>query len=83
MGTQTAVQKKQSTKSLMWDIMVDISWAKISTNYFGRSRSWLSQKMNGIDGNGSETEFTEKEKEILKSALNDLSKRIQLCADKL
>lgn len=83
MGTQTAVQKKKSTKSLMWDIMVDISWAKISTNYFGRSRSWLSQKMNGIDGNGSETEFTEKEKEILKSALNDLSKRIQLCADKL
>lgn len=48
-------------KNLMWDIIVDISWANISKKYFGKSRSWLSQKMNGFDGNGSSTEFSEDE----------------------
>ena len=70
-------------KSLMWDIIVDIKWASISKNYFGKSRSWLSQKMNGFDGNGSETALSETEREILKNALNDLSRRIKVCADKL
>ena len=50
-------EKKQVMKVLMRDIIVDISWANISKKYFGKSRSWLSQKMNGFDGNKSETEF--------------------------
>lgn len=74
---------KESTKNLMWDIIVDISWANISTKYFGKSRSWLSQKMNGKDGNGGQGEFTDIEKETLKNALNDLAYRIQVCANKL
>ena len=76
-------KQKKSMKSLMWDIIVDISWANISKKYFGKSRSWLSQKMNGLDGNGSNIEFSEKEKETLKKALYDLSNRIKICADKL
>jgi len=75
--------KNENMKSKMWDIIVDISWANISTKYFGKSRSWLSQKMNGKDGNGADTEFTDAEKEQLKYALNDLAKRIQTCAEKL
>tara|TARA_R110002072_G_scaffold203289_1_gene361279 strand:- start:228 stop:470 length:243 start_codon:yes stop_codon:yes gene_type:complete len=76
-------KQKKSMKSLMWDIIVDISWANISKKYFGKSRSWLSQKMNGLDGNGANTEFSEEEKETLKKALYDLSNRIKICADKL
>jgi hypothetical protein len=76
-------KQKKSMKSLMWDIIVDISWANISKKYFGKSRSWLSQKMNGLDGNGSNIEFSEEEKETLKNALYDLSNRIKICADKL
>lgn len=75
--------KKENMKYLMKDILVDVSWANISQKYFGRSRSWLSQKMNGIDGNGSKTEFSEKEKKDLKYALNDLADRIRACADKI
>lgn len=75
--------KKESMKSMMWDIIVDISWANISKKYFGKSRSWLSQKMVGVNGNGTDTEFSAAEKEKLKIALNDLAKRIQICADKL
>lgn len=39
--------------------------------------------MNGMDGNGSPTDFTEAEKEQMKFALNDLADRIKACADKL
>ncbi len=75
--------KKQTMQSLMWDIIVDVSWANISKKYFGKSRSWLSQKMNGINGNKVPTEFTEEEKKTLKFALNDLADRIKACADKI
>ena len=76
-------EKKQVMKVLMRDIIVDISWANISKKYFGKSRSWLSQKMNGFDGNKSETEFSEKESQTLKNALLDLAQRIEVCANKI
>lgn len=70
-------------KNKLSDIIVDVKWASISTKYFGKSRSWLSQKMNGKDGNGSEVEFSEDEKEILRQGLRDLARRINTCADKI
>lgn len=76
-------EKKQSMRTVLQDIIVDVSWAHISKKYFGRSRSWLSQKMIGTNGNGIETEFSAEERETLKNALYDLSERIQTCADKL
>ncbi len=89
MEIQMQVQR-DTMKTKMWDIIVDVSWAQISQTwaqisqkYFGKSRSWLSQKLTGINGNGKETEFTEDEKEILKGALVDLSNRIRVCADKI
>ena len=75
--------KKDNVKSLMWDIIVDISWSNISHKYFGRSRSWISQKFVGKNGNGIDTDFSDSERETLKHALNDLANRIQICASKL
>ena len=75
--------KKESMKTQLWDIIVDVSWAQISLKYFGKSRSWLSQKMIGTDGNGAETEFSKEERETMTHALNDLANRIRLCADKI
>ncbi|MGY0408819.1 MAG: DUF5053 domain-containing protein [Polaribacter sp.] len=75
--------KETSLKTKLTDILVDISWAKVSKKYFGKSSSWIYHKLDGIDGNGSEKGFTEKEKEQFKNALLDLSQRIQVCAEKL
>ncbi len=80
---QQTLRQEESIKSKMYDIIVDISWAQISQKYFGKSRSWLSQKFTGINGNGTPTEFTAKEQEILKGALVDLSNRIRACAEKI
>ena len=50
-------------KQKLADLLVAISWADLSRTYFGKSNSWLYHKMNGIDGNGKPTDFTEEERE--------------------
>ena len=79
------MENKASTpktmKQTLQDILLDISWARLSTRYFGRSRSWLHQKVDGRNSNGGEGGFSETEKEQLRSALKDLSQRIDKAAD--
>jgi hypothetical protein len=60
---------------------MDISWAKISQKYFGKSSSWMYNKLAGIDGNGNKSDFTYSEKLQLKHALLDFSERIRKAAE--
>ena len=83
METSIKVQQNVSVKNKLADIMLDISMSKISTRYFEKSRSWLYHKLDGIDGNGKPTDFSDEEKEQLRNALQDLSERIAACAQKL
>ena len=75
-------QKRETVKQKMSDILLDVSWAKISEKYFGKSRSWLYHKMDGIN-NGKPDDFDDAEKEILRNALLDLSSRINKCANSI
>ena len=80
----TLVKSKQETiKYQLSDIILDISWAKISKKYFGRSSSWMYHKLDGIDGNGNKSDFTYSEKLQLKNALLDFSERIRKAADSI
>ena len=72
--------KVPTIREQVWDIIVEVSCGQISEQYFGKSRSWLSKKMNGKGFNGGEGDFTEEEKEQLKGALFDLSERIRKVA---
>lgn len=72
---------KQTTKQIIRDIALDISWAKLAKRYFDRSPSWIYHKIDGIDGNGGEGGFTEEEKEQFRGALYDLAERIRKTAD--
>ena len=72
--------KVPTIREQVWDIIVEVSWGQIYEQYFGKSRSWLSKKMNGKGFNGGEGDFTEEEKEQLKGALFDLSERIRKVA---
>ena len=76
-------QEKITMKQQLWDIIVEVSWGEISEQYFKKSRSWLSKKMNGKGFNGEEGDFTPEEKEILRGALVDLSERIKTAAYKI
>lgn len=67
----------------MEDILLSISWRDLANRYFEKSGSWLYHKLDGIDGNGKPTEFTEEEKFMLKGALTDLADRIRRTADSI
>ena len=49
--------EKQTVQQQLWDIIVEVSWGEISEQYFKKSRSWLSKKMNGKGFNGGEVVF--------------------------
>ena len=84
MATMTLKESHKGTmKKKLEDILLAISWRELSTRYFDKSCSWLYHKLDGIDGNGKPTEFTEEEKFMLKGALVDLSDRIRRAADSI
>ncbi len=71
------------TKYQLKDIALFVTWGKISNEYFGKSSSWLYNKLNGVDGNGGVGELNEEEKLKLKDALYDLADRIKSSADNI
>lgn len=71
------------TKSKLKDIYLFIVWGNIAREYFGKSSSWLYNKMNGRDGNGGEGHFTDEEKGKLKKALQEFANKILACAETL
>jgi hypothetical protein len=50
-----------------------ISVSYIAQKYFGKTRQWLYQKLNGNIVNGKPAGFTDEEKKKLKEALLDIS----------
>ena len=80
---ETVIIKRETMKQTLSDILLDISWARLSVRYFGKSRSWLHQKLDGINSNGGEGGFSESEKAELRLALQDLSARINAAADRI
>lgn len=81
MNMETTVTIRKTMKQTLQDILLDISWAHLSMRYFGRSRSWLHQKLDGRNSNGGDGDFTDMEKAQLRDALKDLAHRIDKAAD--
>lgn len=65
------------------DIALYLKWGNISEDYFGFSRSWIYQRLNGYDGNGNPCEFTDSQKETLREALRDLAQKLNAAAEKI
>ena len=59
-----------------------LSMAYIARNYFGKSRSWLYHKFSGTN-NGVPDDFSDVDREQLKSSLQDIAERIRQAADRL
>lgn len=57
-----------------------VSWSYIAKAYFGKSRSWLNQRLNSFIVNGKEAQFTPEELKQLQKALLDLSGDIKSTA---
>lgn len=48
----------------------------IAKNYFNKTKSWLSQRINGNDVNGKPARFTPEEIDTLNKAFSDLSQKL-------
>ena len=60
-----------------------ISVAYIAQKYFGKTRQWLYQRLNGNIVHGRPAQFTEDERIRLKEALQDISEHIQQTSFKI
>lgn len=57
-----------------------ISFSYIAKTYFGKSRGWLMQKVNGNMVNGKQAAFTEDERKQFRAALQDISRQLSIAA---
>ena len=64
----------------MGDITEAVSLSYIAKNYFGKSRAWLMQKVNGNTVNGKKAAFTPSESRQMREALQDLSRKLSRAA---
>lgn len=60
-------------RKILGKVYEAVSWSYIAKTYFGKSRSWLNQRLNNFMVNGKEAQFTSEELNQLQKALMDLS----------
>ncbi len=58
------------------EIAKAVSLSYIAKTYFGKSRAWLYQRLNGHTVNGKQAQFSPEEKKQFASALKDLSHQL-------
>ena len=63
-------------KEKMGELPEAISLAYIAKNYFGKSNSWLSQRINGSLVNGKRARFSSSEVRQLQNALHDIGNKL-------
>ena len=68
--------KAEAMRKKMGDAPKYINWTQIATTYFGKSQSWLMQRINGNKVNGKEAHFNAAEARQLEAALHDLGHKL-------
>lgn len=71
---------EEIARHLMGDIPDAISFSYIAKTYFGKSRAWLMQKVNGNTVNGKAASFTDAERKQFRNALLDISNKLSAAA---
>ena len=72
---QRYVERAEDTllRDKLGEIPEVISLSYIAKKYFGKSRNWLYQRINGYLVNGKPARFTDEEREKFVAAINDIS----------
>ncbi|WP_299230269.1 DUF5053 domain-containing protein [uncultured Bacteroides sp.] len=72
----SSINEKISMKEQLEDISQLVSLSYIAKKYFGKSRAWLYQRINGNKVRGKVYTFNEREKKIFNDAIQDIANRI-------
>lgn len=76
MDEDISVLRAEVIRKKLGDTPRFINWTQIATTYFGKSQSWLMQRLNGNKVNGKEAIFSEQEAKQLETALHDIGKKL-------
>ena len=74
------VLKAEKIRSAMGDLGNAISFAYIAKHYFGKSQSWLTQRLNGSIVNGKAARFNKTELIQFQNAIHDLGRKLSAIA---
>ena len=80
LDTALAHADEMIARAKLGDVPEAISFSYIAKKYFGKSRGWLMQKVNGNMVNGKQAAFTEDERKQFRAALQDISKQLSIAA---
>ena len=80
-GDRMMEEDANDIRERLGDIVDFVNLSYVAKHYFGKSRTWLYQRMNGNKVNGKTAFFTRAERKQLEDALHDIGK--QLLAVKL
>ena len=68
--------KAEKIRSAMGELGKAISFSYIAKHYFGKSQSWLTQRLNGSKVNGKTARFNKSELIQLQNAIHDLGRKL-------
>lgn len=68
--------KAEKIRSAMGELGNAISFAYIAKHYFGKSQSWLTQRLNGSTVNGKTARFNKTELIQFQNAIHDLGRKL-------
>lgn len=74
-GLAKVGQEVETLKRQIGEVYDLIPLSYIAEKYFGKTRAWLYQRLNGYQVRGKVYSLNEKEKEIFNKAMQDLAER--------
>lgn len=83
MGKVVDDARKDAFRKRLGNVPDAVSLSYIAREYFGKSRSWLMQKVNNNTVHGSVSRFTDSELAQFKGALMDISHKLSDVAQAL
>jgi len=75
-GDRMMEAESEHIRQQLGDVPDILSMSYIAKNYFGKSRTWLYQRINGNNVNGKPAYFTRSERKQFQDALHDIAKRL-------
>ncbi|WP_289007521.1 DUF5053 domain-containing protein [uncultured Parabacteroides sp.] len=76
LGELADINKELTVKEQLKDISEVVSLSYIAKKYFGKSRAWLYQRINGNSVRGQVYKLSQEEIDILNFALRDISNKL-------
>ena len=75
--------KSDATATAFSELEDIINKSQLAKQYFGKSQSWFSQRVNGLTVLNKSMAFKEEEYHQLAEAFRDIAKRLQAHADEI